>query len=284
MPTRLSNVGFHADIANVDQFLGHFSAFQFMLPNDKPWESFVLDRYVHGKLRAVQESGAEIVFHGPFWQVLTRPHKMNKLSLRAIHEHFDCLRLVGGRSLVIHPGGLGNLKNPEDSVTAVQSVDFLYKLMVNLAPRIPEGMTLYLENTPGSKGGTKGLLTAEISQVVSMLTASGVKNIKLCYDTEHSYAAGESRELVAGYLEQAGLIHLNSVPSEVMFGSHLDRHSDCPLSQSFGIRPDWLVNVVRCYPQKIKIIECNPFIALDNHQFLVERLEESVVLSDVATT
>ena len=59
-------------------------------------------------------------------------------------------------------------------------------------------------------------------------------NFGLCWDTEHSFGAGESFSecLEQGFIENIDLIHLNGAPSNVSYGSRKDLHNYTSLSKS----------------------------------------------------
>ena len=93
------------------------------------------------------------------------------------------------------------------------------------------------------KENLKRILKADANFLILLETEAGGKNkanftfqdlnnlvdelndprIGICADTEHLYANGE---LIPEDWHNIKLLHLNSIPEKVEFGSHLDRHSD----------------------------------------------------------
>lgn len=71
-----------------------------------------------------------------------------------------------------------------------------------------------------------------ISKTAYNLNPVESRTLSLCFDTEHAYAAGYGDVFVGAELPQGtSLVHLNTVPKSVEFGSYLDRHSETDLSQ-----------------------------------------------------
>jgi len=96
---------------------------------------------------------------------------------------------------------------------------------------IPDGITLYLENAAGA-GHEIGINIDELMELFEELP----KKIKLCIDTQHTFASGffgwkgkknieDFFELLESYLPgRLKLFHLND--SMVSFGSRVDRHEN----------------------------------------------------------
>lgn len=96
---------------------------------------------------------------------------------------------------------------------------------------IPEGITLYLENAAGA-GHELGINFDELIELFEDLP----KKIKLCIDTQHSFAAGlfmwHGKEEIKDFFEmlelylpgRLALIHLND--SKVFYNSRVDRHEN----------------------------------------------------------
>jgi endonuclease IV len=61
---------------------------------------------------------------------------------------------------------------------------------------------------------------------------SGDIDIGICVDTEHAYAAGDRLFDKNKYWNDIDMVHLNAIPKEVRWGSHLDRHSITPIEKS----------------------------------------------------
>lgn len=125
---------------------------------------------------------------------------MSKYTLKAAE--------VAGCSKVVFHAGSGL---PSSALFSIREI-----LAVNPAPRV------LLENDAG--GGKR---IGSLKVLVAMRKRLEGK-VGICFDTAHSYARGETKDLDS--LKRAydfckpSLIHLNSPNPEVGFGSHLDRH------------------------------------------------------------
>lgn len=84
---------------------------------------------------------------------------------------------------------------------------------------------LCLENDSGSKKGTKMGHLKVLSAVIRKMNS---ERIRMTFDSEHAYAAGfniEDENEIMKYKDIIEVVHWNSVPDNVEFGGHLDRHS-----------------------------------------------------------
>lgn len=77
----------------------------------------------------------------------------------------------------------------------------------------------------------------------------------LVHNTEHAFARGEELKNFERFMEVADVIHFNTIPAEVKFGSGLDRHSNTSINESKGISPDQLKKWLVRFSHKIKILE-----------------------------
>ena len=108
-----------------------------------------------------------------------------------------------------------------------------------LSLNIPEGVTLYMENA-ASQGHEIGKNLQELEELFEPLP----HKIKLCIDTQHSFAAGictwqttEDTEDFVRKIDEAmpyrlRLFHLNDSKTE--FGSHVDRHEKIGAGKIWG--------------------------------------------------
>ena len=98
---------------------------------------------------------------------------------------------------------------------------------------------LFIENTTKNQEGNS--LFSKFESIISFVKDMNKPWLKVCYDDEHAFAAGWL-SLVAGEFDisdypEIGLVHLNSIPFEVVRGSRLDRHSDTTIYEG-QLTPD----------------------------------------------
>jgi deoxyribonuclease-4 len=134
----------------------------------------------------------------------------------------DSLRLSG---LVMHPGAHLDATPEEGLANIVRGIELV-------AERVrPQHCKLLLENTAG-QGSCLGWKFAELGWLIERLKS--LKQIGICFDTCHAYAAGydystpaKLKAMWAEFDQQVGLdwiqaIHLND--SQKGLGSRVDRH------------------------------------------------------------
>lgn len=91
---------------------------------------------------------------------------------------------------------------------------------------------LCLENDSGSKKGTK---MGHMKVLAAVIRKMNSERIRMTFDSEHAYAAGfdiESEDEIRQYEDIIDVVHWNSVPGNVEFGGHLDRHSTTSFYES----------------------------------------------------
>lgn len=175
--------------------------------------------------RAVSEAGlAGAVFaHAPYLVNLASADPvLAERSLRVVEQELATAATLGLAGLVLHPGSGG--RGGEKAAAAR-----LAGVLETLAPRIPPGTRLVLENTAGA-GGQLGANLADLTALVPKGREVG-SSFGFCLDTAHLWAAGY--DLVndgwAQVEEELGsqvplvLLHLNDSP--VACGSRKDRHA-----------------------------------------------------------
>lgn len=165
-----------------------------------------------------------IVVHGPFVVSLVKDDAQHYCrSLKCLINLSKVCSTINSKYLVTHIGGIKEGQSFESGVKTL--INFC---MDWVSSTEDDGTILCLETDPGSSTGRKiGSLTL-LYKVVSYLNHP---RIKICLDTEHSFANGfDLNNYQVKYLldsNQVAVIHLNSIPSNVKQGGHLDRHSDC---------------------------------------------------------
>jgi len=169
---------------------------------------------------------AETVIHDSYLINLATPDKkLLSLSREAFLEEVVRARHLGIRYLIFHPGshmGSGEqvgLKRIADSMNWVRR-------------EFGSGdVQLILENTAG-QGNVMGRSFEQLSAIIGQLDDQ--KNVGVCFDTCHGYAAGYDVKTPAGFnktfdmfeevvgIEYLKAVHLND--SKGKQGSNLDRH------------------------------------------------------------
>lgn len=159
----------------------------------------------------------DIVVHAPYW---TSPCKSDESWMRTLEHTVEVANSVKHPiKYVMHLGGRGEL-------TKVEAAQNLVKFCKSYLLNTPDSkMILCLENDAGSKSDTKMGYVNLITNVVKTLNSP---RIRMCFDTEHAYAAGidvSDTNFLNSIKDYVSVVHLNSIPSSVVFGGHLDRHS-----------------------------------------------------------
>jgi hypothetical protein len=168
----------------------------------------------------IVKSGAEIIFHMPFYfhLLLQRSNTRTRLFSTLNSSVSKWNRRV---QTIVHCKGNKRIWPGRLKV-------LMYEYLRHYA-KISPNLIICLENDAGGKDNKAPRLTS-ILRTVRSARSKGIENVGICMDTEHAYAAGESMFSIG--LEEVDIIHLNSIPKQVKFGGHLDRHSLTPLAES----------------------------------------------------
>lgn len=189
----------------------------------------------------------QFVVHAPFWINPSQSEKRER-DLAYISKVIPLLNRAGINNYVVHTGAMRKdmpvLK--DEQLVSIKNI-YLFALAFN---KLAQGsnVSLCLENDSGSKTGTKMGYSNWIADIVLKINSP---NVRMCYDTEHSFARGEelTEDLIGKINKCANVIHFNSIPPEVKFGSFLDRHSLTSVDESGndGIydRPSYLLNLYK---------------------------------------
>ncbi|WP_025026256.1 deoxyribonuclease IV [Caldalkalibacillus mannanilyticus] len=174
-------------------------------------------------LEFCQKEGIDLICHTPYITNLSTPKEdLLEATIRSIKEDLLIAEAFGAKGAVVHCGK--HVGEGEEAGTK-RMIETL-----NLILQDYEGSTkLLLENTAG-QGSEIGL---EIQTLVDIRLATDFpEKIGFCFDTCHSFAAGQWDEdtfpaLVdqmegSGYLDALYCIHFND--SKAPFGSRKDRH------------------------------------------------------------
>lgn len=111
----------------------------------------------------------------------------------------------------------------------LRTKQMLYEHLLQYARMCPN-VNILVENDAGGKAKPAPKLE-DIVEVKRRLRQMKIFNVGVCVDTQHAYAAGDHLFSI-NYRKDVAMIHLNAIPKQVNFGSHLDRHSRTALVDS----------------------------------------------------
>ena len=240
-------IGFHVSIAGglqnaVDNALKiGCTAFQIFTRNPRGWAEKVLDvRDVQMFKLKLGHSGINsdaVAVHMPYLPNLSAPNsELYKKSIDSlISELQRCVRLEIP-NLVIHLGshlGSGPQNGIDQLVNSVNTSTDHFKSSGSKSGKV----TFLLENSAGQKNS----IGSKLEDISSILDKISSKNVGICMDTCHAFAAGydlrsektnddfvDKFDSVIG-LEKLRLIHLNDSQKDI--GSHIDRHEHIGLGK-----------------------------------------------------
>ena len=240
-------IGFHVSIAGglqnaVDNALKiGCTAFQIFTRNPRGWAEKVLDardvQMFKLKLRHSGINSDAVAVHMPYLPNLSAPNgELYKKSIASlISELQRCVQLEIP-NLVIHLGshlGSGPQNGIDQLVNSVNTATDYSKSSGRKSGKV----TFLLENSAGQKNS----IGSKLEDIRSILDKISSKNVGICMDTCHAFAAGydlrsekknddfvDKFDSVIG-LEKLRLIHLNDSQKEI--GSHIDRHEHIGLGK-----------------------------------------------------
>jgi deoxyribonuclease-4 len=200
---------------------------QMFLSNPQSWKK-PLPRDDAGDLVA---SGMPIYVHAPYLVNVGSPNNRVRIPSRKIlGETLEAAAAIGARGVVVHGGHIGDEEEPE------VGFERWAKALDAVEPAVP----VLIENTAG--GGNAVL--RDIDNYGPLWEVIGDRNVGLCLDTCHAWAAGEDFETLVDRAVQAtgniDLVHCND--SRDPHDSSRDRHANLGKGE---IPADLLVEVVR---------------------------------------
>jgi len=240
-------IGFHVSIAGglqnaVDNALKiGCTAFQIFTRNPRGWAEKVLDAHdvqmFKLKLRHSGINSDAVAVHMPYLPNLSAPNgELYKKSIDSlISELHRCFQLEIP-NLVVHLGshlGSGTQNGIDQLVNSVDTATDHSKSFGRKNGKV----TILLENSAGQKNS----IGSKLEDIRSILDKISSKNVGICMDTCHAFAAGydlrsekknddfvDKFDSVIG-LEKLRLIHLNDSQKDI--GSHIDRHEHIGLGK-----------------------------------------------------
>ncbi|HEY5640284.1 MAG TPA: deoxyribonuclease IV [Dehalococcoidia bacterium] len=175
----------------------------------------------------LKETGIGPVFiHGLYlMNFATDNPDLLKKSQEALIAEMNAASLIGAQGVIFH---LGSHKGAGYEARVGQVIEECGKVLA----QTPDDAWLILENSAGM-GGAVGSKFAELGRIAQ---ESGSDRVKVCLDTQHSFAAGydvKTREgldaAMAEFEEEIGLERLVAVhanDSKVELGGGRDRHEN----------------------------------------------------------
>jgi deoxyribonuclease-4 len=240
-------IGFHVSIAGglqnaVDNALKiGCTAFQIFTRNPRGWAEKVLDvRDVQMFKLKLGHSGINseaVAVHMPYLPNLSAPNsELYKKSIDSLISEIQRCVLLEIPNLVIHLGshlGSGPQNGIDQLVNSVNTATDHSKSSGRKSGKV----TFLLENSAGQKNS----IGSKLEDITSILDKISSKNVGICMDTCHAFAAGydlrsekknddfiDKFDSVIG-LEKLRLIHLNDSQNDI--GSHIDRHEHIGLGK-----------------------------------------------------
>ncbi len=169
-----------------------------------------------------------VVAHDSYLLNLGSPESgLRKRSVAGFIDELDRCETLGVTNLIAHPGAHVGAGEEEGIRTISRSLDEVHKACPGYKVRVT------LEITAG-QGSNLGYRFEQIGNIIDATKESD--RIRVCFDTEHAFAAGYDIRTKEGYertfadfdeaigLDRLAAFHLNDSKKE--FHSRVDRHED----------------------------------------------------------
>jgi deoxyribonuclease-4 len=177
--------------------------------------------------KGLEETGIHPVFiHGLYLVNLAsdNPDFLAK-SLNALVEEMNAAHLLGAKGVIFH---LGSHRGAGYEARFEQVITYCGKVL----EATPEDTWLILENSAGM-GGSVG---SKFSELGTIIKACGTDRVKVCLDTQHSFAAGydvKSKDGLAKTMDQFDehiglerLVAVHANDSKCPLAGGIDRHEN----------------------------------------------------------
>jgi deoxyribonuclease-4 len=203
-------------------------AAQIFLTPPQQWRSSKVDDVIAGAFRerAAGSSCGPVFVHGVYLINLATADETNlQRSTSSLKSAMTACSQLGVQGVIFH---LGSHKGQGLDAVFAQICAACREVVDNTPPDVQ----LILENSAGA-GGTIGSKFADLGRIIREV---GSDRVKVCLDTQHSYAAGydlgsaEGLELAMTEFEQDvgfdQLVAVHANDSKVELGSGRDRHEN----------------------------------------------------------
>jgi deoxyribonuclease-4 len=223
----VSTAGGPATLFDRAEAIGAEAAQIFLTPPQQ-WRSSKVDDEIAAAFhdRAAASPIDSVFVHGVYLINLAAADETNLLrSTSSLKSAMTSCAHLGIKGVIFH---LGSHKG--QGLDAV--FDQICRACTDVLAATPSDALLILENSAGA-GGTIGSSFADLGRIISQV---GNERVKVCLDTQHSYAAGydlstaEGLELAMSEFEQEvgfdQLVAVHANDSKVELGSGRDRHEN----------------------------------------------------------
>lgn len=254
--------------------------FQMYFSNPRRWEkpeSYAVRRFFVENLPRIRNSDKpnfNLVIHGPFGVSLAKYEQYQFIS----RYFLECSRLVEDLvfiedldtvNLVTHMGSRVVGKSLDDTLKHIRDLIMMWEYNTSGHKSV-----FCLENDAGSKKGTKLGSVKFLKKLLDV--EQPLSRVKMCWDTEHAFANGfdlSDTSLVEDTLRVSSVVHLNSVPLNVVRGGHLDRHSDTLIEDGQEVKS--LIEIAKLCEQRgiPMILERDKDISLQDYHFVEGRCQ-----------
>ncbi len=174
-----------------------------------------------------KETGiTQVIAHDSYLLNLGSPDTpLRKRSVAAFIDELERCEILGVTNLVAHPGAHVGTGEAEGIKTIAKSLDEVHKACPGYGAKVT------LEITAG-QGSNLGYRFEQIAAIMDATKESD--RLRVCFDTEHAFAAGYDIRTQEGYertfsefaeaigIERLAAFHLNDSKKE--FNSRVDRH------------------------------------------------------------
>jgi deoxyribonuclease-4 len=174
-----------------------------------------------------KETGiAKVIAHDSYLLNLGSPDAALRVrSIQAFIDELERCEILGVSNLIAHPGAHVGAGEVEGIKTIARSLDEVHKACPGYRARVT------LEITAG-QGSNLGYRFEHLADIMDATQES--ERLRVCFDTEHAFAAGYDMRTDEGYertfgefdetigIERLAAFHLNDSKKE--FNSRVDRH------------------------------------------------------------
>lgn len=254
--------------------------FQMYFSNPRRWERpnpSAVKRFFSENLSMIRDSDKpnfNLVIHGPFGVSLAKYEQYQFISryfleCSCLVEDLSFIESQDTVNLVTHMGSRVVGKSLDDTLKHIRDLIMMWEYNT-----LGHKSVLCLENDAGSKKGTKLGSVKFLKKLLDM--EQSLSRVKMCWDTEHAFANGfdlSDVSLVNDTLRVSSVVHLNSVPPNVVRGGHLDRHSETLIVD--GQEVESLLRIAKLCEQRgiPMILERDKDISLQDYYFIEGRCQ-----------
>jgi deoxyribonuclease-4 len=203
-------------------------AIQIFTKSSRQWAAkpYTKEEVEHFRINQKETGIATVIAHDSYLLNLGSPDAgLRKRSVAAFIDELERCEVLGVTNLVAHPGAHVGAGEAEGIKLIAKSLDEIHKS----CPGYKVKVTLEITAGQGSNLGYR------FEQIASMIDATRESDrIRVCFDTEHAFAAGYDIRTKEGYertftefdeaigIDRLAAFHLNDSKKE--FHSRVDRH------------------------------------------------------------